>query len=232
MGSKISFDPDGDLNVPETTYAHPSLETLILDREGILFSLRRVSFPSLRLLAVHGRQFIESEDRNLLCNIFTKILSRSSTEPLLISLQGEFQCDVLVALFNSLPHNSHLLFDIFAIWSRSHLRRYEGRGCWVRGATIPIESDNIDSIICGQDPVDLSWLSSINKRSERHSSRPSTIYLPTEFQGWEQGYSRRDELRSRGFELKPLTKESAQSMLISLAPHLSKHTEGWWEYKM
>ncbi|KAH6883703.1 hypothetical protein BKA70DRAFT_1341904 [Coprinopsis sp. MPI-PUGE-AT-0042] len=207
-----------EFHTPPATYTHHSLETLILNGEDFLYLLRRISFPCLRLLAVYGHQYSASgfDDEMRQTKIFTHIFSRSSTEPLLVSLRGDFRSLFLSKLIQSLPSHCHLLVDIDNEGGRED---------------VPITSDNIEAIFCGRGAVDLSWLSSAGRAIE-HSSRTLKIYLPTDFVKWVIGYIRRNELRRHGFELETLSNDSARSMLRSLAPVFSKHSAGWWECEL
>ncbi|KAH6912364.1 hypothetical protein BKA70DRAFT_1267312 [Coprinopsis sp. MPI-PUGE-AT-0042] len=171
-------------------HTHHSLEKLILDGEDFLFAFSHTSFPSLRVLVIHGHQFTAYDDETPHVNIFAETFSRSSTQPLLVALRGGFYPEFLTRLIQSLPPNSHLLFD-----------------------TDEEDEDspyNVEAIFCGRNAVDLSWLQTL--------SRSLPIYLPTGFEDWEAGYSRQDQLRRHGFELEPVSNESAGSILRSLAP--------------
>ncbi|KAH6883692.1 hypothetical protein BKA70DRAFT_1471246 [Coprinopsis sp. MPI-PUGE-AT-0042] len=196
LNSMRSLYPFDDYDIPPTTYAHRSLEILIPNREDILFPLRYVSFPSLRLLAIHGDRFIEYDNETFRRNIFTSILSRSLTIPLLLSLHGMFEQRMLVPLLSSLPPNTHLHFDISRFsWRQNVGTIYEGD----LHKTIPIESDNIETIICGLWPVDLVWLStSIAQTARKHSSRPLTVYLPTGYECWDKVIHVKTSFKDKG----------------------------------
>ncbi|KAH6912374.1 hypothetical protein BKA70DRAFT_1398291 [Coprinopsis sp. MPI-PUGE-AT-0042] len=127
LNSMRSLYPFDDYDIPPTAHAHRSLEILILNREDILFPLHYVSFPSLRLLVIYGHYFIEYDHETFRRNIFTSILSRSSTTPLLLSLHGMLEQRMLVPLLSSLPPNTHLHFDISRFsWSQNVGTIYEG----------------------------------------------------------------------------------------------------------
>ncbi|KAH6883704.1 hypothetical protein BKA70DRAFT_1341905 [Coprinopsis sp. MPI-PUGE-AT-0042] len=199
-------------------HTYHSLEKLILDGEDFLFAFSHTSFPSLRVLVIHGHQFTAYDDETPHVNIFAETFSRSSTQPLLVALRGGFYPEFLTRLIQSLPPNSHLLFDTD--------EEDEDSPC-----TASIASDNVEAIFCGRNAVDLSWLS-CTQPARQTLSRSLPIYLPTGFEDWEAGYSRQDQLRRHGFELEPVSNESAGSILRSLAPVFSKHSAGWWECEL
>ncbi|KAH6912363.1 hypothetical protein BKA70DRAFT_1267311 [Coprinopsis sp. MPI-PUGE-AT-0042] len=209
-----------DVDTTSMVYTHHSLEILFLDGEDFLPCLRHLSFPSLRFLEVYGHSFAGSDTDMLRSGTLTRIFSNSSaTKSTFISIRGEFDQPFLTQLAQSLPPHCNLLVDI---------DEDDENGL---GAVVPIVSDNIEVIFCGRGAVDLLWLSSAEP-ARKHLSRPLKVYIPTGFGRWERGYSRQDELRSRGFELEPVSNEASGLMLRSLAPSFSKDSVGWWECEL
>ncbi|KAH6883705.1 hypothetical protein BKA70DRAFT_1341908 [Coprinopsis sp. MPI-PUGE-AT-0042] len=208
-------------------FRHPSLTTLQLSHlvgQGIYLRQLIQELPSLRELRLSSKDYMSTEDDFLPClrhlsfpslrflevyghtGTLTRIFSNSSaTKSTFISIRGEFDQPFLTQLAQSLPPHCNLLVDI---------DEDDENGL---GAVVPIVSDNIEVIFCGRGTVDLLWLS---------------IYIPTGFGRWERGYSRQDELRSRGFELEPVSNEASGLMLRSLAPSFSKDSVGWWECEL
>ncbi|KAH6883689.1 hypothetical protein BKA70DRAFT_1341880 [Coprinopsis sp. MPI-PUGE-AT-0042] len=205
-----------DVDTTSTAFTHHCLETLFIDGEDFLLFLHHISFPSLRFIELYGHYLTEYDHEMLGSSTGTRIFSTSSADSLLVSIRGDFHRPFLTRLIQSLPPHSNLLVDIDED-DEDGLR-----------AIVPIASDNIEAIFCGRDTVDLSWVS-IAEPARKQSSRSLKIYLPTGFGGWEKGYSRQEELRSRGFELEPVANEAAGLMLRSLAPVFSKHSASWWK---
>ncbi|KAH6912376.1 hypothetical protein BKA70DRAFT_1267345 [Coprinopsis sp. MPI-PUGE-AT-0042] len=197
-----------DVDTTSTAFTHHCLETLFIDGEDFLLFLHPISFPSLRFIELYGHYLTEYDHEMLGSSTGTRIFSTSSADSLLVSIRGDFHRPFLIRLIQSLPPHSNLLVDIDED-DEDGLR-----------AVVPIASDNIEAIFCGRDAVDLSWVS-IAEPARKQSSRSLKIYLPTGFGGWEKGYSRQEELRSRGFELEPVSNEAAGLMLRSLAPVFS-----------
>ncbi|KAH6912378.1 hypothetical protein BKA70DRAFT_1398295 [Coprinopsis sp. MPI-PUGE-AT-0042] len=217
--SSRQFIVKGNVNVVTTAYTHAFLKTLIIDGEDFFFALRHISLPSLRFLSIHGIEFMADDDEVSPTNIFTRTFQQRTTQPLLVMLHGCLYQSFLSRPIQSLPPNCHLLLDFAS---------EEDEGPEL---ALSIASDNIETIVCRRDAVDLRWLSSASP-ARKESSRPLTIYLPTGFEGWEKGYSRQGELRRHGFELEPRSNESVGSMLRSLAPQFSKYSAGWLECEL
>ncbi|KAH6912394.1 hypothetical protein BKA70DRAFT_1267357 [Coprinopsis sp. MPI-PUGE-AT-0042] len=228
---RLDFPDDLDVwnapAVPETTYVHQSLETLIIRGEDHLFTLRNLSFPRLRLLEIFGFASTAFEDDLLRTHIHPDTFGRSSSEPLVVSLAGDFYQLLLHRLLACLPPASHLHLDFGAITNR---HQYNSQGDEENAWALPIsiKSDNIESIFCGNEAVDLWWLLDSSPARDQ-SSRVLPIYLPTGFNGWRDGYLRRDKLLESNFALEPLPNETLEAMLWSLAPPLSKYAAGWWK---
>ncbi|KAH6912402.1 hypothetical protein BKA70DRAFT_1267371 [Coprinopsis sp. MPI-PUGE-AT-0042] len=228
---RLDYPDDMDLwdppAVPEVPYVHQSLETLIISGEDHLFTFRNISFPHLRLLRVFGLASTAFEDDLLQSHVHPDTFTRSSLEPLVVSLSGDFYQLLLHRLLACLPPNSHLHLDFGEITNR---HEYDGERDDENACALPISigSDNIESIFCGNGGVELWWLLDSSPARDQ-SSCVLPIYLPTGCNGWRDGYLRRDKLLDFNFELEPLPNETLEAMLWSLAPPLSKYATDWWK---
>ncbi|KAH6912392.1 hypothetical protein BKA70DRAFT_1267355 [Coprinopsis sp. MPI-PUGE-AT-0042] len=236
---ELRLDDPGDMGLSSpptvlgTAYVHQCLETLIIVGENYLFALANVSFPHLRLLEISGFGSTVFKDDVLESHIRPDVFARSSSQPLLVSLCGDFYQLFLPRVLACLPPNSYLQFDVSAIIKRP---RYDSWGYYEdnededdNAGTLPIsiESDNIEKIFCGSEAVKLWWLLDASP-ARKQSPRPLTMYLPTGCDGWEEGYLRRDALLEFNFELETLSNKSLDVMIRTLAPTLSRHAANWW----
>ncbi|KAH6883660.1 hypothetical protein BKA70DRAFT_1341835 [Coprinopsis sp. MPI-PUGE-AT-0042] len=224
-------DSDIDLSnhsiFPIATYSHPSIEVLVIDSEDMLFAFRHVSLPRLRLLVISG-QGLTFDDNLLESDVLSNVFSRLTSEPLLVSLRGDFYQPLLSHLLDSLPPETHLHFDVSSILLINDPFNLYREGHYSWKLPIAIESDIIEEIFCDRGTVDLWWLL-FTSPARNQSSRPLTIYLPTGYGGWEEGYDRRDELIECDFEVEPLPNKAIGMMVRKLAPTLSQYAAGWWE---
>ncbi|KAH6883700.1 hypothetical protein BKA70DRAFT_1341902 [Coprinopsis sp. MPI-PUGE-AT-0042] len=113
---KLGFPDHLDLwnppDVPETTYVHRCLEILIIEGENQLFTLTGISFPRLRLLDISGCAHAAIPDEIVASHFHPDTFARSPSEPLLVSLSGDFPQALLIRLLASLPPGSHLYLNV------------------------------------------------------------------------------------------------------------------------
>ncbi|KAH6883663.1 hypothetical protein BKA70DRAFT_1206311 [Coprinopsis sp. MPI-PUGE-AT-0042] len=211
-------------------YTHHSLEILILNYEGLLYSLSGFSFPCLRLFGVSGDELQDFEE-TLFENV-RQILARPFPNlPLLVSLRGCFIQEFLTEFIRSLPNGTHLYFDVSMItadndeddtdYSTDDEETSDER------ATIPIQWDNLQAIYCGPNTFSLWWIPTHDPGENTH---PLTLYVPKGFGTLTVARRRTAELGKHGIEVQAITRNAHKAKLRSIAPHMSKYSRTWWKF--
>jgi F-box-like len=239
LSSKEGLDDEsGDSPGNDARYVHHSLQTLIISHEDLLLCCWSYSFPSLRLLGIHGHGLRQFSKTIFDSHLLTQTLARSSAiPPLLVSLRGCFDEIMLSLLLTSLPPESHLHLDISRITSSRHESPLDSEDeddddnkHYTRSSlVVEWEKLSLPAIYCGEHTSSLWWIRFLGYevRRDEHLT-PSKIYLTEEYEDPVQSVHR--EFYDLDLELETVPKATLASTLRSLAPQPSKYSKTWWNF--
>ncbi|KAH6883652.1 hypothetical protein BKA70DRAFT_1238350 [Coprinopsis sp. MPI-PUGE-AT-0042] len=184
-----------------TSYIHSSLEALMAEKDHVLSPYARVTFPSLRFLAINCYGVYSKP--GVLDEIFH---AAASPGGLMLSICGKPPRHFLQRMVKNIPPNSRLHLAPSAIISNQ-----EAPG-------ITIESDNLEEIFCSVQTGSLSWLAVGPAR--KFSTRTLAVHIPANAANVSAIRSRRDELERAGYRLEMHAQEEIETTLLSVAPEL------------
>jgi hypothetical protein len=188
-------------------FESPSLEILILAGQDLFAFLQGTSFPSLRLLCLHGMHLDCPETLVKRCIPQFFRGHRGHLGQLTISFRRVMHPGIIKAIIDHVPPRTRLHFD-----SEAHAQQR---------VTVSIQSDHVDEIFCTQNTLKLGWLK--REYCRNTTTQPITIYLPSSTATVHEEELGSGELRAWGYQLETRPKDVLDSMIRSSIPPTDLH---------